>query len=466
MQSHVVDDGPLAPSQGLVRLAGRLAAPGDDDDLVQSTMVRALEFDGDIREREAWLRRVLINERFMQIRADRRREARETGSLPEDAVLDVEQVVQCIEIARIVGDLIDALDEPTRKVIRARFFDDESSADIARRQGVPAGTVRWRLKTGLDHLRRELDARHGGRRAVWAGVFGPTLGPAAASGIQDGGSTTLAATRGTTMFGIKTFGIKTLIGVALTAGAVGGASAVMVRNNDDASAKPSEATRAASTVTQTADAHAKTTAPLPTAPPLLAEARVKPATPSARPQLQRPGWEARRRDIRRAHGVPDLAVMPRADVPPPSIASCASDGCFDRLIPEVTNLVEACRDFVGETTGDVALRATIIGSPDVGTIVESVELVGTTDVPADLRECLTETMYTMDLGPASSDFEQQIDMQLSTMPADGDFDRSGIDPAVQAEIEHAIEEAKNAQATDGAPQVRAIHLDHGATRPH
>lgn len=454
MQSHVdsgaVAQDPAVPPRGLVRLAGRLASPGDVDDLVQSTMVRALEFDGDVREREAWLRRVLVNERAMQLRADRRREAREIAAT-NDPELDVEQVVQCIEVARIVGELIDGLDEPVRKVIRARFFDDESSADIARKQGVPAGTVRWRLKTGLDRLRRELDARHGGRRAVWAGVFGPTIAGPVASGGSEGGAMAAAAPKGTMMFGIKM-----MVGVALAAGAVGGVSAI-VRSRDVDPVVTSTAgasTPASSTTTTSAD----------TATSANKAISANTATPSVRERGEamaaRGRWEGRRRDIRAHH----RARAGAEGVPAPSLGTCDDPACFQNLVAEVTNLVESCRDFVGDTKGDARLVANIIGSPDVGTIVESVELVGGEDVPPDLRECLTETMYAMDLGPASSDFEQQLEMQLSTMPADGDVDWAGIDPAVQAELERAIAEAK-ADASGKGAGVRAVHVDAHTTPP-
>src|SRR6185436_19146404 len=44
-------------------------------------------------------------------------------------------------------------------------------SEIARRQEVPAGTVRWRLKTGLDRVRAELDRRYAAPR--WRGLLVP-----------------------------------------------------------------------------------------------------------------------------------------------------------------------------------------------------------------------------------------------------------------------------------------------------
>src|SRR5205823_1008819 len=57
------------------------------------------------------------------------------------------------------------LAEPYRTAVLLRYYEELSAAEIARRTEVPAGTVRWRLKEGLDRLRRQLDERSGGRRA-------------------------------------------------------------------------------------------------------------------------------------------------------------------------------------------------------------------------------------------------------------------------------------------------------------
>jgi protein-disulfide isomerase len=46
-------------------------------------------------------------------------------------------------------------------------------SEIARRQGIPAGTVRWRLKRGLDDVRAKLDTRYGNDRKAWVVVLGP-----------------------------------------------------------------------------------------------------------------------------------------------------------------------------------------------------------------------------------------------------------------------------------------------------
>ena len=53
-----------------------------------------------------------------------------------------------------------------------RYFEDLDSKRIAEMQGVPAATVRTRVKRGLERLRSRLDEKtDGGRRAWMAGLI-------------------------------------------------------------------------------------------------------------------------------------------------------------------------------------------------------------------------------------------------------------------------------------------------------
>ena len=58
----------------------------------------------------------------------------------------------------IYGNLL-PLHEPLRSTLLLRFFEGMSAADIARVQGIPAATVRSRLKDALDRIRAGLECR-------------------------------------------------------------------------------------------------------------------------------------------------------------------------------------------------------------------------------------------------------------------------------------------------------------------
>ena len=105
-----------------------------------------------------WLATVLRNRWRMDRRGRSRREVARADRGRSSA--EAEQPDALIDRARVLEKLaaaLVALDEPFRVVVMKRYLDGQSAAQIARELGVPAGTVRWRLKTGLERLRAALD---------------------------------------------------------------------------------------------------------------------------------------------------------------------------------------------------------------------------------------------------------------------------------------------------------------------
>ena len=78
-----------------------------------------------------------------------------------------EQLVGEAENHRMVAEVVSGLEEPFRQTLVLHYYDGLSSAEIARRLGLPEGTIRSRIKRGLDRVRVRLDARHGGDRRAW-----------------------------------------------------------------------------------------------------------------------------------------------------------------------------------------------------------------------------------------------------------------------------------------------------------
>jgi hypothetical protein len=82
------------------------------------------------------------------------------------------------ELYETIAAAVEALAEPLRGTVVLRYLEGLTSEEIARRTGVPEGTVRARLATGLDEIRRKLDHGHEGRRERWLRVLVPLLPPA------------------------------------------------------------------------------------------------------------------------------------------------------------------------------------------------------------------------------------------------------------------------------------------------
>ena len=169
-------------------LARRLTANASDaDDLAQETWLRALRHPPREQGRlRSWLATVTRNLHLNQLR-DRGRqrlvplgEARteaEIDTLSRDAGGTPEELLERVQIQRLLAELTLALAEPYRQVVILHYFEGLASSEIGQRVGVPPGTIRWRMKTALDQLRSALDERHQGDRQRWRALLLPLALP-------------------------------------------------------------------------------------------------------------------------------------------------------------------------------------------------------------------------------------------------------------------------------------------------
>ena len=330
----------------------------------------------------------------MTIRGRCRAEAREqAASATLEESLDPERIVEQRQIAGIVAELVEELDDEIRRVVRLRYFEGHSAAEIARLHAVPAGTVRWRLKVGLDRLRQQLDARYGGKRALWAGAFAPvSFSPTLATGTASKGSmvaTAAATTQGSSTMFVKSLIAKLLIGSAAMATAAG---ALALTTRDAASSSVSE-----SSVLRTEE-HPALVAP---------------------PERRVPDDDARIRWAQRVEAVREARarqsqVSPTVSAPTGASGVCVDEACVLRLAAQLEDLVRGCEELSSSLSFDVTLNARVVAAADVGAVVEHVELSDDSEAAVALRECLTESMYTfeLELDGELGDLEQEITIGL------------------------------------------------------
>lgn len=139
-----------------LRLARRYAKnPSEAEDIAQDALLRAWRRRSTLREsgsRKQWLATIVRNEAFRQ---HARRRPDPVDTTETEIGVDDDRVQSTVERADIHAAL-DRLDERDRQLVRLRYEEDLTQATIARRLGIPEGTVKVRLHRVRNKLRREI----------------------------------------------------------------------------------------------------------------------------------------------------------------------------------------------------------------------------------------------------------------------------------------------------------------------
>jgi RNA polymerase sigma-70 factor (ECF subfamily) len=137
-----------------LRLAYRYASnPSEAEDIAQDALLRAWRRRSTLREsnrRNQWLATIVRNEAFRQharVRPD------PTAAIEQREGEEDRDVVAAVELADLHSAL-DCLNQAERELLEMRYQEDLSQAAIARRLGIPEGTVKVRLHRARNKLRR------------------------------------------------------------------------------------------------------------------------------------------------------------------------------------------------------------------------------------------------------------------------------------------------------------------------
>ncbi len=176
-------------------LARALVGESRGDDLLQASYLRAIQSPprraGPLR---AWFATVMRNTAKNQARSEGRRRAREEDSARPEADGETPYEIRArIEQRQVLAEQLLELPENLRTALVLRFEEGLKGPEIARRLGVPEGTVRWRLERGLERLREQLDTKHNGEREVWMRALTPLAGLGLPEGARAGGLAVAAA---------------------------------------------------------------------------------------------------------------------------------------------------------------------------------------------------------------------------------------------------------------------------------
>jgi len=131
--------------------------PNEAEDIAQDALLRAWRRRSTLRDgarRKEWLGTIVRNEAFRQHR--RLRPDPVDGAEDWEGAED-ERIVSTVERADLHAAL-ERLSERDRKLIELHYEEDLTSKAIARRLGIPDGTVKVRLHRVRHRLRAEMGA--------------------------------------------------------------------------------------------------------------------------------------------------------------------------------------------------------------------------------------------------------------------------------------------------------------------
>jgi RNA polymerase sigma-70 factor (ECF subfamily) len=392
----------------LKSLATTLAKDRDDaDDLVQEAWIAAWRRQPDAsRPMRGWLTKVVRDLAGMKRRSDRRRTARNVLAHDAHVPAAPDELLAQLQLHKRLVELVIELDEPYRSTIIARFVEGRTSASIAKSLGIPDGTVRKRLHEALSRLRAGLDANAGDRKR-WA----PAVLAFANGGIQVAKPTKLVLV---VIGALLLATAATLMIVLPTRGGGGGETTASTRSPNTTAS--SNTTRPAADVTGAATG---------ARPPPRADSEHRAAERAAMLAAIARAREARN------HGT---AVSTRAPVTRHTPTATNSDSTATTL--DITNktgdtsdwskralgtlnkLLGQCYD-LGRAEdpnleGTVMVRFTLVGEPNVGGLLERVEIVDTdtTITQQTIRDCLTEQLYALELDPPPDGVTVERQLQL------------------------------------------------------
>ncbi len=153
----------------MLRAAVALLGPVDGEDATQEAITRAWQARAALRDQDAlrpWLLRITVNVCRQWHRGRFGTHRRLTTPLPEAsheadtggvlAVLGADPGASDAAAALDLRQAVNALPEDLRLVVVLRFYGGMDASQISGAIGIPAGTVRTRLKRALSILRGDL----------------------------------------------------------------------------------------------------------------------------------------------------------------------------------------------------------------------------------------------------------------------------------------------------------------------
>jgi RNA polymerase sigma-70 factor, ECF subfamily len=116
----------------------------------------AARFDPGRGSLGGWLVVIARNRAISRLRKHNPASGKEIGENAAIAPVNLEKVVAQRELMKRVNGAIDGLPQEQRAVLELAYFQGMTHSEIARHTGDPLGTVKTRLRTAVESLKRSL----------------------------------------------------------------------------------------------------------------------------------------------------------------------------------------------------------------------------------------------------------------------------------------------------------------------
>ena len=132
---------------------------GQAEEIVQEVMLtvwrKAEQFDPERAQVSAWIYQIARNRQIDVIRKENRPLPEELAEDP-GAEADASQILAVEQEAKQLKDALTRLKPDQRNIIEKAYLGDLTHQEISTQTGLPLGTIKSRIRLGLERLRHEL----------------------------------------------------------------------------------------------------------------------------------------------------------------------------------------------------------------------------------------------------------------------------------------------------------------------
>lgn len=144
--------------KGFVIRAGAPASQAEDivQDVMLSVWRKAHLYDPERAQVSSWIYQVARNRQIDIIRKEGRPMPEALKAEAEETEPDAGQVLALEQETDVLRDALDRLNPDQRDMIEKAYLGELTHSDIAEATGLPLGTIKSRIRLGLERLRHEL----------------------------------------------------------------------------------------------------------------------------------------------------------------------------------------------------------------------------------------------------------------------------------------------------------------------